>query len=758
MSAIEPPILYYTFDQTDLGPFTLTTSDSNGASTVQGQILSLSIQNLQYANNAVTASIMGVPTGAYTPPPSTQWTLTVLDATTQNVDFTLTGTGLDVNQPFNATQAAQSLVPPPTNGFIYDLQAYDPVNFVLYSATTSSFANYQHTTPVTLTNNGQGCACDLCVATGDCVPEAISEVTFHNDNLDNVDPVNGFSGQFQHWDTDISLPQPGLPFQVTRLHQTQQLINSMMPEVCHWNVVSWVDEAATGAHFLKLTYPSGRWAEFQSSDGVHFTPTAAFGDITDTVTKNADGSLDLLSKLGTRTHFIFYLLLNGVDNIYLIAGMQDQFGNSLTWHWQDGALQSITGNGGRYLTFNMAAVTFGGQSTAASPPFPTVQINNITDNLGRVWSYSGYQSFAGMGMAPTVCTYPGNRTWTYTYSGQGRLLTITDPNGHLTVSNTYDPTQTQVLSQTRANGDTWAFTYSTDGNGHEVTTMARTQNGTPQGTETFVYDQATGNQVSHTDGLGYTTTCQHDPVSGRLLSETTPLGETTTYQYDTRGNLLATTNALGNTWTVQYDPVYSTITQVTSPLGQVWTLQRDSLGDLTMLTDPLGHQTTFSYNSPGQVTATTNAVNLTWTQTYNAAGDLVTTTNPLQETTTLTVDGEGRGDGGDGPLGAHRLAGAGRGRPGGVAARPAREYHHPDVGPGQQPAVDGGCPGAAEQPHLQSHQPGHLVEGRAAGADATLLRRARQLESSEQCPGHRMRRSIRRTLMMRRRRRTWWVT
>ena len=342
-----------------------------------------------------------------------------------------------------------------------------------------------------------------------------------------------------------------------------------------------------------------------------------------------------------------------------------------------------------------------------------------------------------MGMAPTVCTYPGNRTWTYTYSGQGRLLTITDPNGHLTVSNTYNATQSQVLQQTQANGDTWTFTYGTDANGHAVTTSVRTQNGVAQGTDTFVYDKTTGNKLSHTDPLGNTTTWQHDPASGRLLSETTPLGETTTYVWDAMGNLLSTTDPLGNPWTMQYGTPYNVITQVTSPLGQVWTLQRDSLGDLTMLTDPLGHQTTFSYNSPGQVTATTNAVNLTWTQTYNAAGDLVTTTNPLQETTTLTVDGEGRVTAVTDPLGAHRLAGAGRGRPGGVAARPAGEYHHPDVGPGQQSAVDGGCPGAAEQPHLQSHQPGHLVEGRAAGADATLLRRARQLESSEQCPGHR---------------------
>jgi YD repeat-containing protein len=176
-----------------------------------------------------------------------------------------------------------------------------------------------------------------------------------------------------------------------------------------------------------------------------------------------------------------------------------------------------------------------------------VQINSITDNLGRVWTYSGYLTFSGMGMAPTVCTYPGNRTWTYTYSGQGRMLTITDPNGNLTVSNTYDSTQTQVVQQTQANGDTWAFTYTTNSSGQKVTTSARTQNGVTEGTDVFVYDPATGNELSHTDPLGATTTFQHDPATGRLLSQTSPLGETTTYLWDAMGNLLSTTDALGNT-------------------------------------------------------------------------------------------------------------------------------------------------------------------------------------------------------------------
>ena len=78
IDAIDPPLLYYQLDASDLGAFTLTATDATGTTVQNGQVLGLSIQNLLYANNAVTANIVGVPTGAYAPPASTQWLLDVL--------------------------------------------------------------------------------------------------------------------------------------------------------------------------------------------------------------------------------------------------------------------------------------------------------------------------------------------------------------------------------------------------------------------------------------------------------------------------------------------------------------------------------------------------------------------------------------------------------------------------------------------------------------------------------------------------------
>lgn len=465
------------------------------------------------------------------------------------------------------------------------------------------------------------------------------------------DPVNGLTGGFYYSQADISIPTAGAPLSVTRVHQTQQLTNSNMPAVWQWNVVSWADESVAGADLLKFTYPDGRWAEFQSGDLVHFTPTATYANLTDTVTRNADGSLDVLSKDGSQTHFIPYQS-NATDLIYLIAGVRDRFGNSLTWQYQNGAITSIQSSSGRSLQFVMDPVGVGGGSPGAPAPYVDVKIYQITDDLGRVWSYSNYLSFAGLGSAPATVTYPANRTWNYTYDSGARLLTVTDPKGRLTISNTYDSTDTKVVHQVRAGGDEWDYAYTVDSAGlagpppsgtpNPLTAITRSHNGVPQGTQTTVYDQASGLPIWQSDELLNVTTSSYDPGTGRLLSTTDPLGNVTRLQWDSRGNLTSSTDSLGNTWTYEYEPAFNTITKRTSPLGQVWQYSRDGLGLVTSAVDPLGNTRTYSYNSAGEPTLLTDPLGHATAIEYNASGDVVGVTNPLHQKTVFRVDAVGR--------------------------------------------------------------------------------------------------------------------
>jgi hypothetical protein len=101
------------------------------------------------------------------------WTINVLDAATQATDFSYTGTGVSIDQTFNPQTAAQSLNPPPAQGFTYQVTAVDPVDCVASTATADSLsidnlqANPDEFAP-DIINVAEGCCspCQPCQSMG----------------------------------------------------------------------------------------------------------------------------------------------------------------------------------------------------------------------------------------------------------------------------------------------------------------------------------------------------------------------------------------------------------------------------------------------------------------------------------------------------------------------------------------------------------------------------------------------------------------
>ena len=195
-----------------------------------------------------------------------------------------------------------------------------------------------------------------------------------------------------------------------------------------------------------------------------------------------------------------------------------------------------------------------------------------------------------------------------------------------------------------------------------------------------------GRILSHTDGLGDTTSYGYDSA-GFQSQVIDPNGDFTDTGFDIRGNAVSTTVCQNQaamkcaTSYSSYQPNDTSATETPSPTNDtvqyyrdprsssstdgtyLTTYQYDQFGDLTQETTPpvpgypLGRTTTYSYTDG---TSTTGGVNgsavppkgLLWktvspagavTQTlYNANGDIAETINADGLTTTYTYDGIGR--------------------------------------------------------------------------------------------------------------------
>ena len=287
------------------------------------------------------------------------------------------------------------------------------------------------------------------------------------------------------------------------------------------------------------------------------------------------------------------------------------------------------------------------------------QGNMLTRTLQATNDANGSQGFA----ATPVGT---PRTWTWTYSSPGQMLTADGPRTDVSdlTTYTYYPANDPDLGR-RGN-------------------LASTTNALSQITNITGYD-AHGRPLTITDPNGLTTTLAYD-ARGRLAARSAD-GETTSYQYDGVGQLTRVTlpdgsylaytydaaqrlagvaDNLGNSIAYTLDAMGNrTREEVRDPASQLTQLRQrvfdalsrlaqdigaasqttayayDANGNVTSVTDPLSHATTSAYDALNRLIRTTDPTGGQINYAYNGQDQLTQVTDPRNLATTYAVDGLG---------------------------------------------------------------------------------------------------------------------
>jgi len=338
------------------------------------------------------------------------------------------------------------------------------------------------------------------------------------------------------------------------------------------------------------------------------------------------------------------------------------------------------------------------------------RLSRIQDPLGRQVTYS-YDASARLTavvdkLGNTAGQNPSQHTWQYGYEPVGQhITTITDPDGRVRVTNTYDSagrlfTQKDGLQKQTSFAYSPSQTVVTDPKLHQTTLTydprARllSQSDVVSGvtrTLQYAYDDL-GNRNAVIDRDGNRTDFLYD-TRGNVLTKTDPQLNpqtpryVTTFTYDSKNNVTQildprnftttntydpTTNVLLST-TAQIDPTTSAVTKyeyadglnpglptkIIAPRGNTGptpnytyaqSLTYDAQANLVTRIDADGAKTTYGYDSVGRRTTMVDPDGYgpggvpsehTWSTAYDANDRVTTQTDPLSHSTTNGYNNSG---------------------------------------------------------------------------------------------------------------------
>ncbi len=218
------------------------------------------------------------------------------------------------------------------------------------------------------------------------------------------------------------------------------------------------------------------------------------------------------------------------------------------------------------------------------------------------------------------------------YDFRGNKLTEIDQLQRMT-TNSYDLVG-RLVSKTVASGTTDAATtaYTYDGDDRKLTETD------PRGNTTYYAYDAAGRMTSVKDGAGNLTQYGYDS-KGQRTSMLDAKQRTTTYTFDPRGRQLTTNTPDGKTVTKTYDGL-SKVLSVQDEESNTTYYTYDAASQLTQVVDALNQKTSYGYDMDGNKTSQTDANGNTTSYVYDTLNRRTSRTLPLLQTESWTYDFE----------------------------------------------------------------------------------------------------------------------
>jgi len=456
------------------------------------------------------------------------------------------------------------------------------------------------------------------------------------------DPVNVATGSFTRDETDLTLPNVGVPFEFHRYYDSGETTDIGLG--VGWRY-SYSDTITVQGSQVTWHTDTGCAYTFTFSSGAYHNPDGLFGTLT-----AVGGGYTFTDLQGLARHF---------DSSGRLVSIHDLNGNGLDLTYQGTQLYRISE--AQVPGPDWIGIQFGYDANG--------KIGSITDHTAdatsRVWTYD-YDLVASQYYLTQVLGPTGSSTETdYTYYQGGRLdglmHTATDPIHQSTVQVEYYTNRRAFrVTDPTGNVDTFDYdffhnvTYYTDARGNTTTEVLNSLGLTTKiihpdrSRQTFTWD--------YEDQINQTTVVTH-----RVLAGTTDeLGRTETFTYDCDaqgkviGHLLTYLGKDGLVEVMTYYESLGRVHTITLPDDRVTTFDYDSRGNMISITDALTHVTEMTYDEsrglltditlPRGTETTTTEGDYTRHYTYDAEGNLLTITAGLPLTTIATYTYDGRGN------------------------------------------------------------------------------------------------------------------
>jgi RHS repeat-associated protein len=257
----------------------------------------------------------------------------------------------------------------------------------------------------------------------------------------------------------------------------------------------------------------------------------------------------------------------------------------------------------------------------------------VTNGRTRSWSYT----YTPEGLLHTV-TDPLSHTTTYSYNSSGFLSTVSDPITHVTQITAWNG-RGEPLTMVDPNTVATTFTYDLDGRPLTVTINP----GSTQSEYQFGYTNAGDISQITLPGGGYLQYTYDDARRVTRIADNS--GNEEDYSYDSGDNRLSTTikNASG-TITKTESATYDELNRILTAVGagaQTWHFGYDAAGNLTSDTDPLSHIRQTAFDPLNRIISKTDPLSHSTQYARDGRDNMTQFTDGRSLSTAFEVDGFG---------------------------------------------------------------------------------------------------------------------